>query len=81
MTPKQIKAKLKKMGVKNTAIARELGLSNTAVYKVISHGNVSFRVQSYVASLFNMTVHEVFPNHYGPDCQRRKAGMPLAKIN
>lgn len=81
MKPEKIKSSLKKLGIKNTAIARELEVSNTSVYDVIIKKRVSFKIQSYIASVLGKTLHEVFPEYYGPDCLPRKSGMPMAKID
>jgi len=59
-----INYKLKKIGVSQTSLARELGISQGAINNVI-HGRVtSFPVAIHIAKLVGCELNEIWPNLY-----------------
>jgi lambda repressor-like predicted transcriptional regulator len=72
----EIAYRLKRLGVSQAGLARELGVSSSVVGNVI-HGRISaFEVASHVATLLGMSAAELWPQRYtfrprGPSPRRR----------
>ena len=64
MEPIDIQYQLKKRGIMQMDIARELGVSNTIVSYVINKKMVSDRIMRAVAKAIGCNHREVFPEHY-----------------
>lgn len=63
MHPELIKAELRMRGSSLSIVARELGISQSAVCNV-THGCRSRRVETYIAQVLGMPVADVFPQRY-----------------
>lgn len=70
MHPAMIKAHLKIAGSSQTAIARELGVSNTCVGGVIEGRFTSRRVAQRICEIIGEPFETVFPGQY-PDAEER----------
>lgn len=67
MNPLEIQFELKKLKVAQKEIARELGVSEMVVSKVINKQMVSDRVMRAIAKAVKMDHRAVFPEYYfGP---------------
>ena len=64
MTPLEIQFELKKLGITQKEIAKELGVSEMIVSKVINKQMVSNRVMQAVARAIKMDHRAVFPEYY-----------------
>lgn len=64
--PEILKARLRMAGSSIAAIARELGVSVTAVSRTIRHRNCrSQRIERAVATALGVTPSQVWPSRYG----------------
>ena len=70
MNPLDIQYELKKQGVTQVSIARELGLSEMSVSLVIRKRSVSDRVMKAVSAKIKKDHRAVFPEHYFSDNRR-----------
>jgi lambda repressor-like predicted transcriptional regulator len=79
----EISYRLRRLGLSQAAIARDLGVSTSVVGNVI-HGRItSFEIASYVAALLETSAIELWPQRYafkprGPS-PRRRANTPVLK--
>jgi len=64
MTPLEIQFELKKRGITQRQIARELGVSEMVVSKVVNQQLVSDRVMRGVAEALGYDHRAVFPKYY-----------------
>ncbi len=60
MTPKQIRAALAKAGCSQSAIAREMRVSNAAVYQVIEGTHTSHRIRCCIAVTLGLSVDDIW---------------------
>lgn len=78
MEPDEIRIKLIRAGVRQSALARKLEVSQSMINRVIEGLVVSDRVRRGIAEAINMDVKTIWPSTYliygGP----RKAGRPKA---
>ena len=71
MHPADIQASLKKRGITQTQIAKELNVKGWSVYAVIQKKQISDRVMRAIAEKIGIHHHDVFPEYYrGPRAQR-----------
>ena len=71
MHPADIQAALKKHGYTQKMIARELGITEMPVSRVISKAIVSSRIMCAIAKRINRTPQEVFPEYFLQPPKRR----------
>ena len=71
MTPYKIKQELKKQGVTQKEVARDVGVSEMSVSKVVNGQMVSDRVMRAVAKAIHWDYRAVFPEYYFGPKQRR----------
>jgi transcriptional regulator with XRE-family HTH domain len=76
MTPYKIKEELKRQKITQKAIARDIGVSEMSVSKVVNGQMVSDRVMRAVAEAIHWDHRAVFPEYYfGP---RRRCTSKVA---
>ena len=63
MTPKQIKIEMIKKDVSPPELARSLGVSPVAVYRVRKGNLPSRRIREAIAKSINKPIEKVFPSH------------------
>jgi lambda repressor-like predicted transcriptional regulator len=80
MRPTEIRIAMMQAGVNQSAIARELGVSHTAVRLIIDGKGVSHRIREKIAEQIGIDIRRIWPSTYmfdGP----RKVGRPWGAIN
>lgn len=80
MHPEQIKAAMRMKGVTPTALADEMGVSNTTMSQVISGRSVSARVRERIAAVTGHTVETLWPpSSRRPVLRRTRAQIAAAR--
>jgi lambda repressor-like predicted transcriptional regulator len=64
MHPENIKMQLKKRGIKQTDIARELEITPSSVVRVIDGTGKSIRVAQLISEKLQRPISQVFPRQY-----------------
>ena len=78
MTPIEIKEKLKERKIKQREIARQCGVSEMQVSRIVNRKEISDRVMQAVARAIDMDHRAVFPEYYfGP---RRRSTSKVASL-
>lgn len=79
MHSEDIKAAIRKTGVSQSDIARQLKVSPQVVSDVIRGSSRSERVASAIAAVIGLSIHEVWPNQYSHASRAEKLAR-LAKV-
>lgn len=85
MHPEDIKAAMRKNGVKPADLARHLGVTPMSVSNTLRGRTKSLRIANAVAKIIGRPVSEIWPAAYaGPSAQERVARLlgdkPAAKV-
>jgi lambda repressor-like predicted transcriptional regulator len=75
MTPVDIKVKLLRANVTQAAIAREIGVSQVSVLRVIKNHSASHRIRLAVAKAIDRDVRQIWPD------AGKKRGWPRTYFN
>jgi lambda repressor-like predicted transcriptional regulator len=76
MHPADIQARLKKRGLTQTGLAKEIGVSFATVHKVVQNQAVSDRVMRHIAARINMDPCKLFAWHYRKK-EKRSQGIMI----
>ncbi len=79
MHPADIQAELKKRGITQREIAKEIGVSAFHLSAVL-RGRSSDRVMRAIAEKIGREPEEVFPHYYFRDRRRKPGGQPLQPL-
>ncbi len=81
MNPNAIRSELKRVGISQSGIARELKKSRTLISQVIAGNSVSHAVRTHIAKCIGKDVKDIWPEtyvvHNGPSKQGRPIGLGL----
>jgi transcriptional regulator with XRE-family HTH domain len=75
MEPLELKIKLMRLNITQAALAREIGVSQPAVARVIKGHSASERIRKAIAHRIGMDVEAIWP-----DCNYRKPGRPISTL-
>jgi lambda repressor-like predicted transcriptional regulator len=64
MTPSEIKVALERRKTSLANLSRELGVANSSVTNVVYQRMHSARIESAIAEVLEIPLHEVFPERY-----------------
>lgn len=80
MHPEQIKAAMRMKGITPTALADEMGVSNSTMSQVISGRSVSARIRERIAAVTGYTVDAMWPpSARRPVLRRTRAQVVAAR--
>lgn len=65
MHPADIKAALEKAGITQSSLAGDIGVSPTAVNRVIWSLSRSTRIEEKISKTIRKPLHQIWPDHYG----------------
>jgi lambda repressor-like predicted transcriptional regulator len=71
MHPADIQAALKKKGITQLAIAREIAVTPTSVSDTINKKRISDRVMKVIAEKIGRDIRRVFPEYYNQPPKRK----------
>lgn len=77
MPPQEIRIELLRRKVSQAALAREIGVKQTSVYRVIEGHIVSHRIREAIAKAAEKDLKEIWPSTYLYGGGARKPGRPF----
>jgi len=81
MEPNEIRVAIMRAKTSQSVIARELGVSATAINRVIEGNSVSDRIRQAIAVAINEDVRRIWPSTYIIHGGPRKPGRPIQQVN
>lgn len=79
MPPQEIRIALMRRKVAQSALAREIGVKQTSVYRVIQGDSVSHRIREAIAKAAGLDLKRIWPSTYLYGGGPRKPGRPFEK--
>lgn len=79
MPPQEIRVALMRRKVSQAALAREIGVKQTSVYRVIEGHAVSHRIRESIAQAAGLDLKQIWPSTYLYGGGARKPGRPFDK--
>lgn len=79
MTPDQIKAALKRLGLSQSGLARDMGCTPQHIFLTIKDPTRSFPVATHIAMALQKAPNDVWPENFEPNQAPPRPGRPLSR--